>query len=163
MQHKKKQKSDDDIVGLVPPTKSILAFLASTMLMLFCIGALNLIILDFYVDVEITGKLFYLFGSAIVFCGVNVAILRGSFFAVKIFKYYLSVLFVVFLPSVLLMEYKTHYIPFYFICMIAALLTFYLLNNKHYHFFVQYQFDAAEDLKEVQAAFKAEMSTKKRK
>ncbi|WP_394497511.1 hypothetical protein [Shewanella sp. ENK2] len=156
-------KSDNDIVGLLPPTKSILAFLLSTMSMLFSIGTLNYIILRFYLNFSIEGELLYLLVTTIIFCGFNFAVTRGSFFAATMFKYYLTVLFIIFLPSVLLMDSQKQSIPIYFLGMACSLLTFWALNNKHYQIFVQYQFDAVEDRKEALAELEAEIKASKLK
>ncbi|ARD24333.1 hypothetical protein [Shewanella japonica] len=156
-------KNDDDIVGLLPPTKSILAFLATTMLMLFSVGTLNIVILDFYLDINAEWTLLYLLITVLIFSGLNFSVVKGSFLAVRIFKRYLTILFVIFLPSVLLMDSSTQTIPIYFFGMGVALSTFYLLNSKHYQIFVEYQFDAMEDRKEALAELEAEIKAFKSK
>ncbi|QLE83706.1 MULTISPECIES: hypothetical protein [Shewanella] len=151
-------RSDDDIVGLLPPLKAIVAFLSSTMLMIFSITTLNYVILATYTKLSIEPQLGYFFGTILVFCGFNFAVTRGSFFAATAFNYYMIVLFSVFLPSVLFMDAQSKLLPIYLIGIVFGLLTFYALNNKYYQAFVQYQFDAVADQKEALAELAAELA-----
>jgi hypothetical protein len=61
MKRQTKLKSDDDIVGLFPPMKSIAAFLAATLFMMLAISLLNFLILEFYFGiVDIGSELLFL-------------------------------------------------------------------------------------------------------
>lgn len=161
-----KQKSDDDIVGLFPPMKSIAAFLAATLFMMLSIALLNLLILDFYFGiVDIGSELLFLYLSAlvIIFSGFNYAVVRGSFFAVKVLQWYFCILFIIFLPTVFLIAEKATFIYAYLLAVVFLLMSLYLLQSKYYQVFVQYQFDALEDIKEVRAEIAAEVAADKAK
>jgi len=160
------QKSDDDIVGLFPPMKSIAAFLAATLFMMLSIALLNLLILDFYFGiVDIGSELLFLYLSAlvIIFSGFYYAVVRGSFFAVKVLKWYFCILFIIFLPTVFLIAEQATFIYAYLLAVVFLLMSLYLLQSKYYQVFVQYQFDALEDIKEVRAEIAAEVAADKAK
>ncbi|MEH6734643.1 MAG: hypothetical protein V7690_08360 [Shewanella sp.] len=163
MKRQTKKKSDDDIVGLFPPMKSIAAFLAATLSMILSIALLNLLIFDFYFEIKIEHVLMYLFTTTIIFSGVNFAVVRGSFFAVKVLKWYFCILFIIFLPTVFLIEEKTTFIYAYLLAVVFLLMSLYLLQSKYYQIFVEYQFDALEDIKEVRAEIAAEVAADKAK
>ncbi|MBB1391046.1 hypothetical protein H5185_16750 [Shewanella sp. SG44-6] len=166
MKRQIKQKSDDDIVGLFPPMKSIAAFLAATLFMMLSIALLNLLILDFYFGiVDIGSELLFLYLSAlvIIFSGFNYAVVRGSFFAVKVLKWYFCILFIIFLPTVFLIAEQATFIYAYLLAVVFLLMSLYLLQSKYYQVFVQYQFDALEDIKEVRAEIAAEVAADKAK
>jgi hypothetical protein len=156
MKRQTKQKSDDDIVGLFPPMKSIAAFLAATLSMILSIALLNLLIFDFYFEIKIEHVLMYLFTTTIIFSGVNFAVVRGSFFAVKVLQWYFCILFIIFLPTVFLIVEKVTFIYAYLLAVVFLLMSLYLLQSKYYQSFVEYQFDALEDIKEVRAEIAAE-------
>jgi hypothetical protein len=155
MKRQTKQKSDDDIVGLFPPMKSIAAFLAATLSMILSIALLNLLIFDFYFEIKIEHVLMYLFTTTIIFSGVNFAVVRGSFFAVKVLQWYFCILFIIFLPTVFLIVEKVTFIYAYLLAVVFLLMSLYLLQSKYYQSFVEYQFDALEDIKEVRAEIAA--------
>ena len=166
MKRQIKQKSDDDIVGLFPPMKSIAAFLAATLFMMLSIALLNLLILDFYFGiVDIGSELLFLYLSAlvIIFSGFNYAVVRGSFFAVKVLQWYFCILFIIFLPTVFLIAEQATFIYAYLLAVVFLLMSLYLLQSKYYQVFVQYQFDALEDIKEVRAEIAAEVAADKAK
>ncbi|MBB1318503.1 hypothetical protein H5123_12785 [Shewanella sp. SR43-4] len=166
MNRQNEQKSDDDIVGLFPPMKSIAAFLAATLFMMLSIALLNLLILDFYFGiVDIGSELLFLYLSAlvIIFSGFNYAVVRGSFFAVKVLKWYFCILFIIFLPTVFLIAEQATFIYAYLLAVVFLLMSLYLLQSKYYQVFVQYQFDALEDIKEVRAEIAAEVAADKAK
>ncbi|AZG34266.1 MULTISPECIES: hypothetical protein [Shewanella] len=156
MKRQTKKKSDDDIVGLFPPMKSIAAFLAATLSMILSIALLNLLIFDFYFEIKIEHVLMYLFTTTIIFSGVNFAVVRGSFFAVKVLQWYFCILFIIFLPTVFLIVEKVTFIYAYLLAVVFLLMSLYLLQSKYYQSFVEYQFDALEDIKEVRAEIAAE-------
>jgi hypothetical protein len=156
MKRQTKQKSDDDIVGLFPPMKSIAAFLAATLSMILSIALLNLLIFDFYFEIKIEHVLMYLFTTTIIFSGVNFAVVRGSFFAVKVLQWYFCILFIIFLPTVFLIVEKVTFIYAYLLAVVFLFMSLYLLQSKYYQSFVEYQFDALEDIKEVRAEIAAE-------
>jgi hypothetical protein len=156
MKRQTKKKSDDDIVGLFPPMKSIAAFLAATLSMILSIALLNLLIFDFYFEMKIEHVLMYLFTTTIIFSGVNFAVVRGSFFAVKVLQWYFCILFIIFLPTVFLIVEKVTFIYAYLLAVVFLLMSLYLLQSKYYQSFVEYQFDALEDIKEVRAEIAAE-------
>jgi hypothetical protein len=158
MKRQTKQKSDDDIVGLFPPIKSIAAFLAATLFMILSIALLNFLILAFYFDMGIEFQFLYLSASVIIFCGFNYAVVRGSFFAVKVLKWYFSILFIVFLPTVFLITEQATFIYAYLLAVVFLFMSLYLLQSKYYQIFVEYQFDALEDIKEVRAEIEAEIA-----
>jgi hypothetical protein len=155
MKRQTKKKSDDDIVGLFPPMKSIAAFLAATLSMILSIALLNLLIFDFYFEIKIEHVLMYLFTTTIIFSGVNFAVVRGSFFAVKVLQWYFCILFIIFLPTVFLIVEKVTFIYAYLLAVVFLLMSLYLLQSKYYQSFVEYQFDALEDIKEVRAEIAA--------
>ena len=166
MKRQTKKKSDDDIVGLFPPMKSIAAFLAATLFMMLSIALLNLLILDFYFGiVDIGSELLFLYLSAlvIIFSGFNYAVVRGSFFAVKVLKWYFCILFIIFLPTVFLIAEQATFIYAYLLAVVFLLMSLYLLQSKYYQIFVEYQFDALEDIKEVRAEIAAEVAADKAK
>jgi hypothetical protein len=163
MKRQTKKKSDDDIVGLFPPMKSIAAFLAATLSMILSIALLNLLIFDFYFEMKIEHVLMYLFTTTIIFSGVNFAVVRGSFFAVKVLKWYFCILFIIFLPTVFLIAEQATFIYAYLLAVVFLLMSLYLLQSKYYQIFVEYQFDALEDIKEVRAEIAAEVAADKAK
>ncbi|MBB1437613.1 hypothetical protein H5202_02785 [Shewanella sp. SG41-4] len=163
MKRQTKKKSDDDIVGLFPPMKSIAAFLAATLSMILSIALLNLLIFDFYFEMKIEHVLMYLFTTTIIFSGVNFAIVRGSFFAVKVLQWYFCILFIIFLPTVFLIVEKVTFIYAYLLAVVFLFMSLYLLQSKYYQIFVEYQFDALEDIKEVRAEIAAEVAADKAK
>ena len=163
MKRQTKKKSDDDIVGLFPPMKSIAAFLAATLSMILSIALLNLLIFDFYFEMKIEHVLMYLFTTTIIFSGVNFAVVRGSFFAVKVLQWYFCILFIIFLPTVFLIVEKVTFIYAYLLAVVFLLMSLYLLQSKYYQSFVEYQFDALEDIKEVRAEIAAEVAADKAK
>jgi hypothetical protein len=158
MKRQTKQKSDDDIVGLFPPMKSIAAFLAATLSMILSIALLNLLIFDFYFEMKIEHVLMYLFTTTIIFSGVNFAVVRGSFFAVKVLQWYFCILFIIFLPTVFLIVEKVTFIYAYLLAVVFLFMSLYLLQSKYYQIFVEYQFDVLEDIKEVRAEIEAEIA-----
>jgi hypothetical protein len=163
MKRQTKKKSDDDIVGLFPPMKSIAAFLAATLSMILSIALLNLLIFDFYSEMKIEHVLMYLFTTTIIFSGVNFAVVRGSFFAVKVLQWYFCILFIIFLPTVFLIAEQATFIYAYLLAVVFLLMSLYLLQSKYYQIFVEYQFDALEDIKEVRAEIAAEVAADKAK
>ncbi|MEO3683694.1 hypothetical protein ABHN84_15575 [Shewanella vesiculosa] len=166
MKRQTKLKSDDDIVGLFPPMKSIAAFLAATLFMMLAISLLNFLILEFYFGiVDIGSELLFLYFAAlvIIFSGFNYAVVRGSFFAVKVLKWYFCILFIIFLPTVFLIAEQATFIYAYLLAIVFLLMSLYLLQSKYYQVFVQYQFDALEDIKEVRAEIAAEVAADKAK
>jgi hypothetical protein len=163
MKRQTKKKSDDDIVGLFPPMKSIAAFLAATLSMILSIALLNLLIFDFYFEMKIEHVLMYLFTTTIIFSGVNFAVVRGSFFAVKVLQWYFCILFIIFLPTVFLIVEKVTFIYAYLLAVVFLFMSLYLLQSKYYQIFVEYQFDALEDIKEVRAEIAAEVAADKAK
>tara|TARA_R110000868_G_scaffold323429_1_gene584370 strand:+ start:534 stop:1040 length:507 start_codon:yes stop_codon:yes gene_type:complete len=163
MKRQTKKKSDDDIVGLFPPMKSIAAFLAATLSMILSIALLNLLIFDFYFEMKIEHVLMYLFTTTIIFSGVNFAVVRGSFFAVKVLQWYFCILFIIFLPTVFLIAEQATFIYAYLLAVVFLLMSLYLLQSKYYQIFVEYQFDALEDIKEVRAEIAAEVAADKAK
>ncbi|MGP1722138.1 hypothetical protein [Shewanella frigidimarina] len=166
MKRQTKLKSDDDIVGLFPPMKSIAAFLAATLFMMLSISLLNFLILEFYFGIaDIGSELLFLYLSAlvIIFSGFNYAVVRGSFFAVKVLKWYFCILFIIFLPTVFLIEERATFIYAYLLAVVFLLMSLYLLQSKYYQIFVEYQFDALEDIKEVRAEIAAEVAADKAK
>ncbi|MBO1897840.1 hypothetical protein HNW13_019050 [Shewanella sp. BF02_Schw] len=163
MKRQTKKKSDDDIVGLFPPMKSIGAFLAATLSMILSIALLNLLIFDFYFEMKIEHVLMYLFTTTIIFSGVNFAVVRGSFFAVKVLQWYFCILFIIFLPTVFLIAEQATFIYAYLLAVVFLLMSLYLLQSKYYQIFVEYQFDALEDIKEVRAEIAAEVAADKAK
>jgi hypothetical protein len=161
MKRQTKKKSDDDIVGLFPPMKSIGAFLAATLFMILSMSLLNFLILEFYFGIAGMGSellFLYLSTSVIVFSGFNYAIVRGSFFAVKVLQWYFCILFIIFLPTVLLIAQQATFIYAYLLAVVFLLMSLYLLQSKYYRIFVEYQFDALEDIKEVRAEIAAEVA-----
>ncbi|MGI2114729.1 hypothetical protein ACRN9G_14185 [Shewanella frigidimarina] len=163
MKRQTKKKSDNDIVGLFPPMKSIAAFLAATLSMILSIALLNQLIFDFYFEMKIEHVLMYLFTTTIIFSGVNFAVVRGSFFAVKVLQWYFCILFIIFLPTVFLIVEKVTFIYAYLLAVVFLFMSLYLLQSKYYQIFVEYQFDALEDIKEVRAEIAAEVAAYKAK
>jgi hypothetical protein len=64
---------------------------------------------------------------------------------------------------VFLIAEQATFIYAYLLAVIVLFMSLYLLQSKYYQIFVEYQFDALEDIKEVRAEIAAEVAADKAK
>ncbi|WDE09114.1 hypothetical protein SG34_030575 [Thalassomonas viridans] len=142
-----KKREENEIVGLLPPIKSMVCFLVVTVLLALGTAFTGSTVLSKYFNFTPEWLLGSLAFIGIIFCIINFRVTRGSFLCAKILQYYTLFLAAACLPAFVIVE--EPYYPFYFINIFLMLITFYLISSKTYWKLVQYQHDHFADIKEA--------------
>mgnify|MGYP007002578333 FL=1 len=152
------KKDENEVVGLLPPIKSLICFLIVTILLILGTAFSGSTVLSGYFDLTPEWLMGSLSLVIIVFCIVNFRVTRGSFLCAKVLQYYAFFLAAVCLPAFVIVE-EPNYL-FYFINIFMMLIAFYLLSGKTYRKLVQYQHDHFADIKEAREEIKQMLNAK---
>ena len=137
---------DDEIVGLLPPKKSLACFLLVTVLLLAGTALSGNTVLQEYFSVSPKWLMGSLSVITIIFCLVNFQVSRGSFACTKVLKYYALFLAIICIPSFFIVD-KPDYFKLSLGNISISLFAFYLISGKTYKKLVQYQNDFFSDIK----------------
>ena len=160
------KSSDDEIVGLLPPIKSMTSFLVVTVLVALATAFSGGIAFHTYLDLTPEWVVGVLSLVTLLFSFINFRITRGSFLCVNILQYYALFLAAVCMPSFLHIDTSAQCF-LSFISISIALLAYYLISRKNYQNLVQYQKEHFADIKaareEITKILKPEKKAAKRK
>ncbi|WDE09577.1 hypothetical protein [Thalassomonas haliotis] len=151
---------DNEVVGLLSPRKNIGLFLLTTMLLIAGTGISLSVIINTYYKLSAQWSLGLLAALVIFFSITNFRVIKGSFIAAKVLKYYAVILVVIGLPALLLQSSDAALI-FCFIDILILFAAIYLLSGKQYTAFVQYQWEFFADIQEAKEAVEKELGRKK--